>query len=304
MRSGVAGVAMAAVLLAGCGERDYGDLPRDERTRAILCMRAGVLALGNTAQGGTAEAKQRLADKVRQLGEVTRLQELVPGAKDDMLAALGGEKAVTEAVQAVWLTPLNQCFAAYDIAAEPVPSLPAAPYERATTCAAAVAIDAARGKAIDPGSAVVYDPQGFYFAWKAAHDARKPPLDAANAAVDAMKPLVRNGAAQIFAAACRKEDAKATTAMPRPLPADPVVAGVICSSTLGALRHGGLAVGAGDTAAARSYAAGAQRVAVALGRLSVDAAAVTAAYTPAAAYVAATGNAAAVADACLKRFPG
>lgn len=304
MKKLTAALGLVSLSTAACADRDFGDLPKDPRERALACMRAGVTGLGLAAQADRQDDKARLGDKVRQLGGTTGFNDLFPAAKDDMLAALGGEAAANDAVQGVWLSILNTCLTAYDIAPEPVPNLPTAPKERAAVCAAAVSLDAARGKGIDPQSAVVYDPQGFYFAYKVAQLTGQPPVEGANAAVDALAPVLQNGAAAIFAAQCRSEDPKSVTPQPQPLPADPVITGVICSSALGSLKHGGMAKGAGNSAIAKTYAAGEVRVTTALANLSTSAAAVTAAYKPATDYVVATGNGGAVAEACLRHYPG
>ena len=296
-------LTLTALAASGCAARDFGDLPKDERDRAMLCMRAGVAGVGMTAQAGQKEAKDRLIGKVRQLSEATSFETLFPKAKTDMEGALGGQQVAAQAVQSNWLSTLNSCLKAYDVALEPTPSLPAAPYEQAVMCAAATALDASRGKAINPNAAVVDDPQGFYFVHKAAHLAGKPTLEPANAAVDAIKPLLDNGAGHLFAEQCRKADPKAATPVSQSLPADPVITGVICTTALSALKGGGLAVGAGDTERGGRYAAGERRVDAALAKLTVDKATVLAAQRPAAAYVAQTGNGIAAADTCLQRYP-
>lgn len=296
-------LALTALIATGCAARDFGDLPKDARDRALLCMQAGVTALGLTAEFKDKAAKDRVAAKVRRLGEATAFESHFPQAKTDMATALGGQDAVVEAVQSNWLSTLNTCLTAYDLDAEPVPALPTAAYENAVTCAASVALAATRGKAINPNAAVVDDPQGFYFVHKAAALSGKPTIEPANAAVDALKPLLDNGAAQLFAEHCRKADPKAATPTPQPLPADPIVTGVVCTTALSALKDGGLAVGAGDTEQGGRYAAGEPRVAAALEKLTVTEAQVLAAQKPAAAYVAQVGGGTAIADACLQHYP-
>lgn len=296
-------VAGAAILLAGCGERDYGDLPKDARERAQACIRASILHVGTATKIGDKAKTQAATDKMKQLMEAADFNEQFPQAKDDPAKAFGTNEEIANAAQSNWLSTLNSCFKAYDIAPEPVPSLPADPYEQAVTCAAATALDNSRGKAINPNSRTVSDPEGYYFAHKAAKlkGGADGVVAASDASIKALEKLLESGAGHLFAEQCRKADAKAAKGTAAALPGDTLEAGAICSPLLGQLKQGGLAVGAGDTELGGRYAAAETKWDATINALPVNDAQIAAARTKALDYVVASGRSDAVAELCAKR---
>ena len=296
-------LASAAMALAGCGAHDYGELPANDKARALLCAQTGVIAVGMRAQFDTPQAKDRVLDKVGQLNTATGFEKLFPQASTDMAGAIGGAEAAANAVQSHWLSTLNACLKAYDIAQEPVPALPADPYSQTVTCAAATALDATRGVALNPNAAAADDPQAYYFIHKAALAAGKPLVEVANAANAQVKPVLDAGTGHVFAEKCRSADAKAVSPAKLPLPGDPLVAGVICTTAFASLKGRGIGLGADASNAAHRYQLAEKRVDLALAKLQADDAAVAAAGREEIAYVAKVGNGDAVAEACLARFP-
>ncbi|URW74884.1 hypothetical protein M9980_09935 [Sphingomonas donggukensis] len=296
--------ASAAMALGGCETRDFGPLPTAEKDRALLCAQTGVIAIGMRAQFDTAAAKDRMLAKVTRLNAATGFETLFPQAATDVAGAIGGADTAANAVQSHWLTTLNACLKAYDIEEEPLPALPADPYRRAITCAAATALDATRGMALDPRATVANDPQGYYFIHKAAQIAGNGALDqAGTAATAAVRPVLDAGTGHLFAERCRADDAKAATAATVGLPADMLTAGVICTTTFASLKDRGIGVGMNASNLAHRYALAEKRVDQVMAAMTVDEPAVSAARRAEIAHVASVGNGDAVANACLKRFP-
>lgn len=296
-------VAGAAMMLAGCGERDYGDLPKDARERAQACIRASILHVGTATKAGDKAKTQAATDKMKQLMEATDFDAQFPQAKDDPARAFGTNEEIANAAQSNWLSTLNSCFKAYDIAPEPVPALPADPYEQAITCAAATALDNSRGKAINPNARTVSDPEGYYFAHKAAKlkGGADGVVAASDASIKALEKLLESGAGHLFAEQCRKADPKAVKGSAAALPADALEAGAVCSPLLGQLKQGGLGVGAGDTEVGGRYGAAEARWDAELNTLSVTDAQIAAAQAKALDYVVASGRSDAVAELCAKK---
>lgn len=292
-----------AILFAGCAEPDFGDLPQDAKQRALTCIRASILHVGTVTEAGDKARGEAATGKMTQLMDASGFVEHFPDAKKDPAKAFGTNDEIANAAQADWLTTLNTCFKAYDIPLEPEPSLPADPYQQAITCAAATALDNSRGKAINPNSRTVSDPEGYYFVHKAAQLKGGPDgvVAASDASIEALKALLGTGAGHLFAQQCRKADVKATKGSAAALPADPLVAGAICSPLLGQLKQGGLAVGAGDTEQGGRYAGAETKWDDILKGISATDEQIAAARATALAYVVEAGRADAVAGLCDKK---
>ncbi|HEX8301493.1 hypothetical protein [Sphingomonas sp.] len=292
-----------AIILAACAEPDFGDLPKDDKQRAQTCIRASILHVGMATETGDKGRAEDATEKMQQLMEASGFVQHFPGAKEDPAKAFGTNEEIANAAQADWLTTLNTCFRAYDIPLEPEPSLPADPYQQAITCAAATALDNSRGKAINPNSRAVSDPEGYYFVHKAAKLKGGPDgmVTASNAAIDTLKTLVGTGAGHLFALQCRTADPKAAKGSAPALPTDPLLSAAICSPLLGQLKQGGLAVGAGDTEQGGRYATAEAKWDRALGTLSATNEQVAAAQAKALDYVVAAGRSDAVAELCVKK---
>ncbi|WP_066798829.1 hypothetical protein [Sphingomonas soli] len=296
------GIAMA-LTLAACTERDYGDLPKDPKERAQACLRASILHVGTRTEAGDKAGTEAATAKMRELMEAIDFARHFPDAKSDPAKAFGTNEEIANAAQADWLTTLNRCFAAYEIALEPEPSLPAAPYEQALTCAAATSLDNSRGKAINPNSRTVSDPEGYYFVHKAAKlkGGADGVVAASDAAIEALKQLLGTGAGHLLAKRCRETDPKAVKGSAAALPADPLTAGAVCSPLLGQLKQGGLAVGAGDTELGGRYAAAEAKWDAELNTIAASDAQIAAAQGAALDYVVASGRSDAVAGLCVKK---
>ncbi|RYD94914.1 MAG: hypothetical protein EOP61_20740, partial [Sphingomonadales bacterium] len=210
MKTAALAIAMAS-LLGACAERDFGDLPKDPKQRAQTCIRASILHVGTRTEAHDKAGAEAATAKMQQLMEASGFVGHFPDAKSDPAKAFGTNEEIANAAQADWLTTLNRCLNAYDIAPEPEPSLPADPYEQALTCAAATALDNSRGKAINPNSRTVSDPEGYYFVHKAAKLKGGPDgvVAASDGAIEALKRLLGTGAGHLFAQRCREADAKA-----------------------------------------------------------------------------------------------
>lgn len=296
-------LAGAAIVLAGCAPRDFGDLPKDAKERAQTCIRAAILHVGTATEAGDKPRIAAATDKMKQLMEATDFVEHFPDAKSDTAKAFGTNDEIANAAQSNWLTTLNQCFKAYEIALEPEPSLPADPHQQAITCAAATALDNSRGKAVNPNSRTVSDPEGYYFVHKAAKLKGGPDgaVIASNASIEALKQLLGNGAGHLLAQQCRKADPKATKGSAAALPEDPLEAAAICSPLLSQLKQGGLAVGAGDTEVGGRYAAAEAKWDARLAALPVTAEQVAVARARALDQVVAAGRSDALAELCAKQ---
>lgn len=302
MKIAALGIA-TAITLSACAERDFGDLPQDPEQRAQTCIRASILHVGTATAARDKAGTEAATAKMQKLMEASGFVEYFPGAKSDPAKAFGTNDEIANAAQADWLTTLNACSKAYDIALEPEPSLPADPYEQALTCAAATALDNSRGKAINPNSRTVSDPEGYYFVHKAAKLKGGPDgvVAASDAAIEALKKLLGTGAGRLFAQQCRKADAKAAKGSAAVLPVNPLISGAICSPLLGQLKQGGLAVGAGDTEQGGRYATAEAKWDKTLGALSVTNEQIAAARAEALDYVVAAGRSDAVAELCAKK---
>jgi hypothetical protein len=295
-------IAGAAILLAGCQERDFGDLPKDAKERALTCIRASILHVGTATQAGDKARIASATEKMKQLMEATGFVDHYPDARSDPAKAFGSNEEIANAGQTNWLSTLNGCFKAYEIALEPEPALPADPYDQAVTCSAATALDNSRGKAINPNSRTASDPEGYYFVYKAAKlkAGASQVLAASNASVDMLKGLLSAGSAHLLAEQCRKADPKASKGSASALPADPLEAGAICAPLLGQLKQGGLAVGAGDTELGGRYAKAEAKWRSVLDGIAVTDAQIAAAQAKAVDYVAGAGRSDAIAEVCSK----
>ncbi|RYD90368.1 MAG: hypothetical protein EOP61_29710 [Sphingomonadales bacterium] len=249
-------ILSAAIVAGGCAARDFGELPKDAKERALLCGRAGVMLIGVTPVDDKARF-DRLADKVRKLSNEDGFYTLFPEGNSDPAKVLGDEAAIQGAVGSHWLTTVNSCFRAYGIEEEPVPALPQAAYDRAIACAASLAYDNLGTQKPNPESRVVYDPQAGYFIHKAAVAAGGATylVKASDDATTRFQQAATNGAARAWADQCKQEDAKAVKAV-AVLPAEEPAALLMCDDVLSFAMEGGMAIGAAQSEQAKRYAGG------------------------------------------------
>lgn len=291
----------AALALGGCTQRDFADLPKDDKERAMLCTRAGVMLIGMTRSDDKARF-DRVSEKARKLANEDGFYKLFPEGNSNPGKVLGEEATIQSAVGSHWLTTINTCFRAYGMEEEPVPTLPEPPYNRAVTCAAATAYDNLGTQKLNPEARVAYDAQAGYFIHKAAVLAGGGDqfVKASDDTTTRFGQMVMNGTARAWAAQCKQEDPKAVKAAVK-LPADQSTALLICDDALSLAEEGGLAMGAAQSPAAQRYASAYRKVHAMLdaapGARDDKQAVETAIKT-----VAETGRLDHIGDACIARF--